>query len=270
MLKIIKPKSSLLQKHIECFYIFNKQNVEDYKYVAFPHFNTGLSFIKNADVRRKDFEIEFAEVHNENIEIEVLGRYTSPLLVTYKGLFEEYSIIFKPLGISRFIKEDYHSIASNYSQAYENSEWGNAAKSLFQTNDINTLEDFLIEQYHSVKNIEKIEIALELINNTEQQYSIPEIANSIDLNLKSFQRYFLRHIGCSALDYKRIVRFRNSISSKIHANEIRSLTEISYENNYFDQSYFIKEFKKLTNHNPKNFFKEVSQVDGDKIIWEIL
>jgi hypothetical protein len=83
VLKIIKPKSSLLQKHIECFYIFNKKNVEEYKYIAFPHYNTGLSFIKNADVSRKDFEIEFIEAQNEDVKIEVLGMYTSPLLVTY-------------------------------------------------------------------------------------------------------------------------------------------------------------------------------------------
>lgn len=50
----------------------------------------------------------------------------------------------------------------------------------------------------------------------------------------------------------------------------KNLTNIGYEEGYYDQSYLIKEFKKITKHNPKDFFKSTSKVDGDKIIWEIL
>jgi AraC-like DNA-binding protein len=76
-------------------------------------------------------------------------------------------------------------------------------------------------------------------------------------------------MACSPAQYKRIARFRNALQSGIKEGELKSLTRISYDNNYFDQSYFIKEFKRLTNLNPKKFFRQVSVLDDDKIIWEI-
>lgn len=88
--------------------------------------------------------------------------------------------------------------------------------------------------------------------------------------MKTFQRHFTKHIGCSPIDYRRIIRFRNAIEAKLNAKELKSITDITFENNYFDQSHFIKEFKRLTTHNPKEFFKNLSQLDGEKIVWEIL
>jgi YesN/AraC family two-component response regulator len=55
----------------------------------------------------------------------------------------------------------------------------------------------------------------------------------------------------------------------LNSAEWKNLTDITYEVGYYDQSYLIKEFRKITNHNPKDFFKSTSKVDGDKIIWEI-
>jgi AraC-like DNA-binding protein len=36
--------------------------------------------------------------------------------------------------------------------------------------------------------------------------------------------------------------------------EITSLTDLAYENEYFDQAHFIKEFKQFTGLTPKEFF----------------
>ena len=77
-------------------------------------------------------------------------------------------------------------------------------------------------------------------------------------------------MACSPTEYKRIARFRNALQAGIMEKEIKSLTRISYDNNYFDQSYFIKEFKRLTGLNPKKFFRQVTLLDDDKIVWEII
>lgn len=76
-------------------------------------------------------------------------------------------------------------------------------------------------------------------------------------------------MGCSPVEYRRIYRFRSSLTKKLNSAEWKNLTDITYEVGYYDQSYLIKEFRKITNHNPKDFFKSTSKVDGDKIIWEI-
>ena len=71
------------------------------------------------------------------------------------------------------------------------------------------------------------------------------------------------------MQYRRICRFRSAISNKLNSNQWKNLTELTYDEGFYDQSYLIKEFRKITNHNPNDFFKSTSKVDGDKIIWEI-
>ena len=97
-----------------------------------------------------------------------------------------------------------------------------------------------------------------------------EIVTQLAYQLKTFQRHFIKHMACTPVEFRRIMRFRNAIDSKLNTKDLKTLTDLTYENNYFDQSYFIKEFKKLTHHSPKKFFKAVKQLDGEKIIWEIL
>jgi AraC-like DNA-binding protein len=136
VIKTISPSSPILKKYIECFYIFEGKANSSFSYVAFPHFNTGLSFFKGASIDRQNSIIKISENTDAGVHIEILGKYTTPVLLEYKG-------------------------------------------------------------------------------------------------------------------------------------QLKNLTEITYEEGYYDQSYLIKEFRRITNHNPKDFFKSVSKVDGDKIIWEI-
>ena len=269
--KTIIPNSIILRKYIEFFYVLNTDNPFKFSYLAFPHYNTGLSFFKGATVNRNGFQVDIESAAASKIHIEILGKYKSPVLVHYNGPIQEVAIIFKPFGINRFIRENYHSIAMNFSQAYQNAQWEIWAKESFNSeNSIQELETFLFSQLVESEEISNIEKSLPYFHHRDLNYAVSEIAQQTGYNLKSFQRHFTKHMGCSPVDYKRIVRFRNSIASRLKGNDFKSLTDITYENNYSDQSYFIKEFKRLTSHNPKKFFKEASLVDGDKIIWEIL
>ena len=271
MIKTILPKSKILQKYIECFYVFNCESTLQLRYLAFPHYNTGLSFFMGVDIQRKDFQVNLVESSDLKVKIELLGKYINPLMIHYSGKIQEISIVFKPLGINRFLRENYHSITPNFSQEYKNTKWQLFGENLFTAeNKIQNLETFLLSEFKEMNEIRNLEASLNLIENMELNYSLSEITDKLGYNLKTFQRHFTKHLGCSIIDYRRIIRFRNSIEAKLNAKELKSLTEITFENNYFDQSHFIKEFKRLTNHNPKKFFKNISQLDGEKIIWEIL
>lgn len=271
MIKTHVPESPFLQKYIECFYVFNCESPFQFRYLAFPHYNCGLSFFRGVEIQRKDFQINLVESSDLKVQIELLGKYINPLMIEYRGKIQEISIVFKPLGINRFIRKNYQSIAPNFAQEYNNIEWQLFGDKLFTSeNKIKTLEDFLLSEFNETNELRDLEASLTLIGNLELNYSIAEIAEKLDYNLKTFQRHFTKHIGCSPIDYRRIIRFRNSIDAKLNAKELKSLTDITFENNYFDQSHFIKEFKRLTNHNPKKFFKSISQLDGEKIIWELM
>lgn len=270
MIKTIIPNSPILKKHIECFYIYKGNASSKYTYVAFPHYNTGLSFFKGATIKRSQRSLEISDSTSVGLHIEILGKYTSPVLLEYNGLVREISIVFKPLGINRFIKDNYQSIAPNFSQEFTNSVWRHFGEDLFSGEvDLSKLESFLLSQFSENQELIVIEESLKLLENGYDQTTIDAIAVKLGLNLKTFQRRFNKHMGCSPIEFRRICRFRNALNSKFNSFELKNLTNITYEEGYYDQSYFIKEFRKLTNHNPKDFFKATSKVDGDKIVWEL-
>jgi AraC-like DNA-binding protein len=191
-------------------------------------------------------------------------------LLEYKGQLKEISVVFKPAGLNRFFKDNYLSLAPKFSQALTNDVWGQFGESLFSSDDdINKIESFLLSQFWDNQELSNIENSLTLLENSNEQISIPEIASKVGLNLKTFQRHFQKHMGCSPVEYRRICRFRSAISNKLNSNQWKNLTELTYDEGFYDQSYLIKEFRKITNHNPNDFFKSTSKVDGDKIIWEI-
>ena len=261
----------MLSKYIECFYIYEGKSNAVFSYVAFPHFNTGLSFFKGASVYRQNWSLRISENNNQGIHIEILGKYTTPVLIEYKGQLREISIVFKPLGLNRFFKKNYNSLAPKFSQTLTNDEWAQFGESLFSDNDdISKIESFLLSQFWDNQELSSIENSLNLLENTNELISIPDIASKVGLNLKTFQRHFQKHMGCSPVEYRRIFRFRSSLTNKLNNTQLKNLTEITYEEGFYDQSYLIKEFRKITNHNPKDFFKSTSKVDGDKIIWEIM
>lgn len=271
MLKTIYPNSEILKNYIEYFYVFEGNWPQKLSYLAFPHYFTGVSFFKDIEIKRSNFQVEFSESAKQNNHIEILGKYLSPVRINYQGKIKEVSIIFKPLGINRFLKNHYLLEAPMFSQSFNNKDWLNFGETFLSNQlDLNILEEFLLSELNETKEISEFEKCLSYFHHSEQDFLIGEIADNLGINLKTFQRHFTNHIGCSPVEYRRICRFRNSIDSKISSNELKSLTEITFENNFFDQSYFIKEFKKLTQHNPKDFFKVTHQIDGKNIIWEIL
>lgn len=270
MIKTITPTSPILKKYVDCFYIYEGISSSKHTYIAFPHFNTGLSFIKGATIKRSQRSLVISESTTNGLHIEILGKYTSPVLIQLEGLITEISIIFKPLGINRFIKDNYQSIAPNFTQEFTNSVWRHFGEDLFSGEvDLSKLESFLLSQFSENQELIVIEESLKLLENGTDQTTIDTIAVKLGLNLKTFQRHFNKHMGCSPIEFRRICRFRNALNSKFNSFELKNLTDITYEEGYYDQSYFIKEFRKLTNHNPKDFFKATSKVDGDKIVWEL-
>ena len=103
----------------------------------------------------------------------------------------------------------------------------------------------------------------------DSNYSIDKIATLCHITLKTFQRNFTKHLACSPVEYKRIARFRHSLQIKLISNEIETLTSVSNDSNYYDQSYFIREFKKLTQLNPKSFFNSITALEEKKVVWKV-
>ena len=113
---------------------------------------------------------------------------------------------------------------------------------------------FLLKKLADKRIIDKIVIStIETIFNTNGQFSVNEFSKSNNINRRQLARKFSSAIGLSPKQLAKTIRIQATL--KVLLNEqITSLTDLAYENEYFDQAHFIKEFKEFTGLTPKEFF----------------
>lgn len=74
-----------------------------------------------------------------------------------------------------------------------------------------------------------------------EDISVPELAASVHLSVRQFQREFLRYFRASPLRY--LLRMRVLASCDLLAGGNRSVSEIAYAMGFGDESHFIRTFK---------------------------
>lgn len=119
---------------------------------------------------------------------------------------------------------------------------------------IGIIERFLLSRFQPIKNNDLLLIkeSIKLINQSKGQIFASDLSKRLFLTNKSLERKFSTFLGKSPKQYIRIVRFQSTIESLSNINN-RQLTEFAYENGYFDQSHFIRDFKTLSGYTPKEF-----------------
>jgi YesN/AraC family two-component response regulator len=71
-------------------------------------------------------------------------------------------------------------------------------------------------------------------------------------------------------EYLDIVRFRKALNMYQTIEKKPLLTSIALENGYYDQSEFIKHFKKVTGYNPKKLFKNIQHLGNEDTFWTLI
>lgn len=107
-----------------------------------------------------------------------------------------------------------------------------------------------------IRDLSIITKAIELIETTKNEnITIKEIASLLGITERTLRNHFYEYIGCSPKEYLRIVKMKQVAAQLKHAE--RSLTDIAYDNIYFDQAHFINEIKKITGHTPSQLRKKI-------------
>lgn len=115
---------------------------------------------------------------------------------------------------------------------------------------IKIVEQFLLSHLKDIGTDKLIVEAVKLIYQTNGTIRIKELNEKLFISQSPFEKRFRKVVGTTAKKFASIVRF-NSVLDNL--NETKSLTEICYENNFFDQAHFIKDFKRFTGDTPENF-----------------
>jgi AraC-like DNA-binding protein len=115
---------------------------------------------------------------------------------------------------------------------------------------IKIVEHFLLTQLKDIQGDKLIIEAVKLIYQSKGTIRVKELNEKLFISQSPFEKRFRKVVGTSPKKFTSIIRF-NSVLDNL--NETKSLTEICYENNFFDQAHFIKDFKNFTGQTPEQY-----------------
>lgn len=115
---------------------------------------------------------------------------------------------------------------------------------------IKIVEKFFLAQLKEIETDKLIVEAIKLIYQSNGTIRINELIEKLFISQSPFEKRFRKVVGTTPKKFATIVRFNSVLDNLPKA---KSLTEICYENNFFDQAHFIKDFKQFTGDSPENF-----------------
>lgn len=276
---VFKIQHPLLGKHIAYYYLLTTDSDDfESRYYAFPHTYTVLNIHFSACHEISEYQTHvYGSIGSNPISI-VQGIREHPMLVHLKGKLNKVTILFKPLGINAFIREPFGKIAQQPSQVFcswnDNAVFQKFLLSFFHTDDLidkaAVLEDFLLSMYQPFPDYEKLACSIDLLSDFEKNLSLEEICFQLNIHPRTFNRLFKKHLGITPVGYRKVARFRHSLQNKLLETQVKQMTELAYQSNYYDQSYFNRIYQSLTGTNPQQFFKQIETLANNQLIFKFL
>ena len=97
-----------------------------------------------------------------------------------------------------------------------------------------------------------INYAAEKIFKSPTRHILSEIQKDICVTERTLQRMFEKNIGVSPNQFRKIHQF-NRAFRQLNNRQFQNLSDIAYDNDYADQSHYIRAFKEFTNITPKEY-----------------
>lgn len=264
-LQFYLPTTDILKKYIEGYYFVLDRHVGGTeKYRTFPNNYSIVTTNLNSDVTLGESSISIVPSPRKNIYASFVYRYIHPIEVYYEKPINEITIYFKPLGINHFVNNLETMFAEKNMTEFIPSlpDFNDEMTRIFQLTNRELQIEALEKYWMSKLAVKDLAFMQSILTDIESNLKIEEIAGKHNISRKHLNNLVLKHLGKSPTEYRKIYRFRNAIRDQKKSG---NLTELSYENLFYDQSHLIKDFKTLTKINPKTFFKNVDT--GSKNVW---
>jgi AraC-like DNA-binding protein len=113
----------------------------------------------------------------------------------------------------------------------------------------NELALLLCNGNNTPENFRQIFNALKQSDNSLQ---ISEFCQRNNIGIRTLERMYNKYVGVSANTYGTLNRFHKSLNQLLY-NDYSKLSDLAFDNGYFDQMHFIKEFKRFAGNTPKTF-----------------
>lgn len=271
--KKYKP-DTLFSKYIEWYFTIDMSLPGFYmEHLVIPDGTFGLIFLEHDNAMSRSLCAQSSRLPLKRTS--VFGQKTNA--VNYSLNFvgsKVFGIKIKPAGMHLFVKH-VHSIKDRFIDIDTLNN-----KDLLQLEDrvlasptikekIKSIEDYILQHLKKspcTTDLQYLEKMVDLILTHKGNIQFNSLINYFNINYKKAERLFLKYIGLTPKTYIRIIRFNTCVN---HYNTSGNLTQMAFENGFFDQSHFIKEFKQFTSLTPRQFLKKeysLSQSESLNII----
>jgi len=190
------------------------------------------------------------------------GSREKPVTILQSGRLRLFGISFEPYGLFPFIKKpmnQFHNQLVDLRQVKEplSAEIERAVRMAAKADQaVRLLEDTLMAHFQISGADADAAVVLRLFQDWDS--SINAFCENTKVDIKQLERLCKKYIGLNPKNLKRVARIQE-VNRQILMLR-KELTALAYDNNFFDQSHFIKEFRACMGLTPKQFRQSRSTV----------
>jgi AraC-like DNA-binding protein len=178
-----------------------------------------------------------------------------------KGLTSICGIRFKPLGFIPFLQKtelgdfknnsiDFDLVAkASFDAIFENNETQHTP--LAHQLDKFLLQLFRPDNYnHNI--VKVVKAATHIINQKRGIIKMNELSDLVNTSPRNLERLFYKNIGLTPKEFSQITKLQN-IRKELLINDTKSIGQIAFEYNYYDNAHFTKDFINHTGTAPSKY-----------------
>jgi hypothetical protein len=246
-----------LKSVIDCYWTLEVPATNDsQKQRIIPDGTIEMAFILGEDIKRYTSEKDFILQPRAM----VLGQTIEPFYIEPIGYVNTFAIRFYPYGFANFVSVPIKSLANKETpieKLFGEKQAKELEQEIIQANNvkkrIEIIESFFLRKLSEQLTIDNIvKATIDTLLHTKGNAPINGILKKDLSKRRQLERKFVKQIGISPKQLGKVIRLQSALKMLLN-DENESLTNIAYENEYYDQAHFIKDFKEFTGINPKEF-----------------
>ena len=246
-----------LKSVINCYWTLNvPASNNPQKQRIIPDGTIEMAFILGDDIKRYTSENDFIIQPRAM----VLGQTMEPFYIEPTGQVNTFAIRFYPYGFANLITPPIKTLANKETpieQLFGEKTAKKLEKDIVQAENvrqrIEIIEQFLLHKLSESSTVDHIvSTTIDALLLTKGNASISSIVRQDLSKKRQLERKFTQQIGISPKQLGKVIRLQSALKMMLNKDG-ENLTHIAYENEYYDQAHFIKDFKEFTGISPKEF-----------------
>lgn len=244
------PPSLRLQPYIKYYAVSEQEESKAYK--VFPTAGLVMGFQYKGELAAISQDTE-----NKLATAGITGMTDSFLMFKTSGHTGTVLVYFTETGFAHFAAHPVHELFNmslGLNELFDKSKVAELEEKLgaatIAKQRVILVDQFLLSQLKDIEADKLVVEAVKLIYASRGTIQIKELNKKLLISQSPFEKRFRKVVGTSAKKFASIVRFHSVLDN---LNGTKSLTEICYENNFFDQAHFIKNFRQFTGDTPETF-----------------